>query len=408
MHEAMKRSWKNNSKNKLKHYKKLSTVKSSVNGVTERTMNVAWNLLASVDTFSKILLNHLSPAYCSMFACVNRTFHDLIHDHQELSYRSQIPCAFMFVQCTSMRRYDQASSPSDRTGEFHQFTRPIAMEWLMGVVTEEALGTEVYYHAINIFDRFYETRTDLRTLFPHQVKVQLVILACLLVAFKLHGDCVGGIKTHFSAGRCHYHSAGRFSVKHIIDMERIVLQTLGYNLPAQYGYDMQKCLDHILSCSNGVRALASYLIQLSMLDPANIGTRPLQLLASAYSTALVMHNRFDFPLPCIADLCGCGVDETKQIAINMINLFERDLCNVCFSRVHTTFRIRYLKTCSITNSIVIRNLHVGGWVRNLDLTSLLFGRVKESQGPIFPLPNLQLLPLISHSSSPSWSDVFSG
>lgn len=97
--------------------------------------------------------------------------------------------------------------------------RIILLDWMMEVCEEYKLHRETYYLAMNMFDRFMDTRTNVR-----KEQLQLLGVTCLFIASKI--EEIYPPKAHDFA----YVTDGACSVADLLDTELIICKVLNWKL----------------------------------------------------------------------------------------------------------------------------------------------------------------------------------
>ncbi|GHP06222.1 hypothetical protein PPROV_000496900 [Pycnococcus provasolii] len=169
--------------------------------------------------------------------------------------------------------------------------RAILVDWLLEVAWDVGDYEEVIFYATNYLDRCLSTMQMTRS------KLQLLGVACMLVANKYHGHQT------MSADDCKSYTDNAYECKELIDMEQIVLQTLNFQLDMRTSYSyLRKYLRSLLLPSTGdlkhseftsdarLSNLSRYLLDLTLLDIHFLDYEPTKVAASALLVALYTLN----------------------------------------------------------------------------------------------------------------------
>ncbi|XRB15459.1 cyclin N-terminal domain-containing protein [Pseudoscourfieldia marina] len=169
--------------------------------------------------------------------------------------------------------------------------RAILVDWLLEVAWDVGDYEEVIFYATNYLDRCLSSMQMTRP------KLQLLGVACMLVANKYHGHQT------MSADDCKSYTDNAYECKELIDMEQIVLQTLNFQLDMRTSYSyLRKYLRSLLLPSTGdlkhseftsdarLSNLSRYLLDLTLLDIHFLDYEPTKVAASALLVALYTLN----------------------------------------------------------------------------------------------------------------------
>eukprot|EP01087_Luapelamoeba_hula_P020327 TRINITY_DN6923_c0_g1_i1.p1 TRINITY_DN6923_c0_g1~~TRINITY_DN6923_c0_g1_i1.p1 ORF type:complete len:596 (+),score=91.88 TRINITY_DN6923_c0_g1_i1:366-2153(+) len=153
--------------------------------------------------------------------------------------------------------------------------RGILVDWLVEVAEEYDLTSETLYLSVNFLDRFLSLAQPI-----DRRAFQLVGVSCMLIAAKYEEICPPALEEFI------YIAANTYQREEILQMEILILTTLGFDLTAA---TCKVFLRRFLKAAEAdliLAFLASYLAELSLLEYSLIKYLPSQLAAASVFLAL--------------------------------------------------------------------------------------------------------------------------
>lgn len=147
--------------------------------------------------------------------------------------------------------------------------RRIAVSWLVEVAGEFQLHTETVYLAVALLDRYLSTQAIKRSF------LQLVSTTCMFLAAKHEEEVVPSVNDFTNiADNC-------FTKADLLRMESVVLDTLEFRLNVPTPHDFLQLYMQGAAVGPRTRALATYVLELTLLDYAFVGQRGSVVAAAA-------------------------------------------------------------------------------------------------------------------------------
>ena len=158
--------------------------------------------------------------------------------------------------------------------------RRIVVDWMVEVHWNWELCPVSIFRSVDYLDRFMA----LTSIEVSQERFQLVAITCLWIAAKVEDTDVPGIAD------CTYICDGAYKSDQIKEVEKIILNTLNYELypPIAYNFIDNWLLEEELS-------LAYYILELALLEHGLVSTTPSEMASSAQQLAL--HISRQTPIP---------------------------------------------------------------------------------------------------------------
>jgi len=157
--------------------------------------------------------------------------------------------------------------------------RAAALSWLVEVCQEFCLVQETLHLGAALLDRFLSaTRAVPRS------QLQLLAVTCLLIAAKHEEEALPSIYDLASvADNC-------FTPNDILRMECIVLSCLEFRITCPTAHTFLSLIKGMLDLHPAMHSLASYLIELSILEYDMLDLLPSQLASGAVAIAAITFN----------------------------------------------------------------------------------------------------------------------
>jgi hypothetical protein len=157
--------------------------------------------------------------------------------------------------------------------------RRILVDWLSEVAQELKLQSDTLFLSVNYIDRFLELRAVVTD------DLQLLGITCMWMASKYEEVYCPTVQ------QCADMTAGTYTWQQIVQMEAVVLAVLDYSLTAPTAKLFQRYVAQFAPVeSNDMYFLASYLLELSLLNEQFLAYKPSQVAASALHLSLLMLN----------------------------------------------------------------------------------------------------------------------
>lgn len=151
--------------------------------------------------------------------------------------------------------------------------RAILIDWLIEVHDKFELMNETLYLTVNLIDRFLSKQAVVRK------KLQLVGLVALLLACKYEEVSVPIVEDLVVI------SDKAYTRNDVLEMEKIMLNTLQFNMSLPTQYPFLKRFLKAAKSDKKLETLASFLIELALVDYEMLRYQPSLLAASAVYTA---------------------------------------------------------------------------------------------------------------------------
>ncbi|GKT36365.1 Cyclin like protein [Aduncisulcus paluster] len=146
--------------------------------------------------------------------------------------------------------------------------RSVLVDWISEVHTRLKLANESFFHAVTIIDRFLAKKKIAKS------QLQLVGIACLLIASKFEESYTPCVKTFL------YMSGQTYRRRELLEMEKVVLNTLKFQLSNPTSITFLRRYARIAGMSNRDRYLSFYLAELSQIEYKLLSFAPSMVAAS--------------------------------------------------------------------------------------------------------------------------------
>ena len=318
-----------------------------------------------------MLADRLPPFYTTMFACVSKACNNIVCSDPVLEQRRRVLCAHTMQQLIAGRAdtIPQMVTAPQRATEFYQKSRPQSLNWLMHVTFTEKMDPRLFFHAVALFDRFYDANRNLQTVPTHIDKIELVATACLVIACKLHGVSTQTDKDRdFGFADLVKYWTTPYVKRDAAAMERIVLTALDFRIAEPVLHDGIYTLLRVFNFTLPDALLVLYLVRLAQLDPTKIGEPPMHVLAAVFSVVALLGMASPFTWECFADMCGADPDWVAACVADLLNLFVNDCCAAHHKHCNTTQAYkRYHAHCRKYKLTAVDNVQVSLCVQKYGL-----------------------------------------
>ncbi|OIV93560.1 hypothetical protein TanjilG_04792 [Lupinus angustifolius] len=164
--------------------------------------------------------------------------------------------------------------------DINEKMRAILIEWLIEVHDKFDLVQETLFLTINLIDRFLAKQTVVRK------KLQLVGMVALLLACKYEEVSVPVVGDFILL------SDNAYSRKEVLEMERLMLNTLQFNMSVPTAYVFIRRFLKAAEADKKLELLAFFLIELSLMEYEMLKFPPSMQAAAAVYTAQCTVNGF--------------------------------------------------------------------------------------------------------------------
>ncbi|XP_037303781.2 G2/mitotic-specific cyclin-B2-like isoform X1 [Pungitius pungitius] len=154
--------------------------------------------------------------------------------------------------------------------------RALLVDWLVQVHSRFQLLQETLYLAVAVLDRFLQVQPVSRG------KLQLVGVAAMLLACKYEEMYAPEL------GDFTYISDDAFTKAQLLEMERLVLRTLNFELGRPLPLHFLRRASKVANSDVQRHTLAKYLMELTLLDYAMVHYRPSEIAAAALSLSQLL------------------------------------------------------------------------------------------------------------------------
>jgi len=197
---------------------------------------------------------------------LNAIFDGDAQDSQMISeYSPDIFARLLEKEALCLPQPDYMDGQADINGKM----RAILVDWLVEVHMKYHLRPETLFLTVNIIDRYLSLKPIARK------KLQLLGVVAMLIAAKFEEIDPPKVQD-FS-----YITGNTYSKKDILNMEAVVLITLGFRIAAPTPAHFFDRLQRANSCNCMHSALAQYVLELSLLDIRSLRQAPSVLVGAS-------------------------------------------------------------------------------------------------------------------------------
>lgn len=235
-----------------------------------------------------------------------------------------------------------------RHPSLNEAMRKILIDWLVDVHRKFKLRSATLFMAVNIIDRFMEMTTDA---IPKS-KYQLFGITCLFIAAKYEEIYPPGL------GDFVYVCADTYTAHHILDMEGVILNQLGFNLVYSsslqlfgiYAEESNQKLT-LEQLEEKERHLVTYLLFLSLVNyGTSIISDKLKLASAMFLTFKILNSRHLSADVLASEFC-LRSDDIKRVALEMFTFLGNEENEEKFTAVRRMFNhnlFGYISTIKLT------------------------------------------------------------
>lgn len=243
-------------------------------------------LIDCEDGLVKKVFDSLPHSSLRNSAAVCKSFHRLINSDVTLSWRVSLTSSSHLTMIHSLEdTLKIAPLPSPILLETRRILfnthRKILLDWLVDVQSEYQLSIETLHTAFILIDRCLQIKQDLQT-----AHIQLLGASCLFIAAKFCET------SHPSLSDLVWVCDHAFTHQQHRDMEMEVLDMTGYDVRSVTPCSCIEALCHLLQQPDAIKAMASYMADLFMLESDSVG-RSASCIAAA--SLLVAFNTVNPP-----------------------------------------------------------------------------------------------------------------
>lgn len=160
--------------------------------------------------------------------------------------------------------------------------RGVLIDWLAEVHYKFKLLPETLFLAVNLIDRFLSLRA------VSMAKLQLVGVTALFIAAKYEEVIAPSVQNFI------YMSDGGFKDKEILQAERYMLQTLGFQLSFPSPMNFLRRISKADNYDIHARTVAKYLMEIPLLDPSFLECPPSMISGAALCLARRMIGQYEW------------------------------------------------------------------------------------------------------------------
>ncbi|KAJ0240732.1 Cyclin-B2-2 [Hirschfeldia incana] len=189
--------------------------------------------------------------------------------------------------------------------------RAILIDWLIEVHDKFELMNETLYLTVNLIDRFLSKRAVVRK------KLQLVGLVALLLACKYEEVSVPIVEDLVVI------SDKAYTRNDVLEMEKIMLNTLQFNMSLPTQYPFLKRFLKAAQSDKKLEMLASFLMELALVDYEMLRYAPSLLAASAvYTAQCTIHGFSEWSSTCEFH-SHYSEDQLRECSRRMVSLHQK-------------------------------------------------------------------------------------
>ncbi|KAL1225535.1 Cyclin-B2-1 [Cardamine amara subsp. amara] len=226
--------------------------------------------------------------------------------------------------------------------DLNEKMRAILIDWLIEVHDKFDLMNETLFLTVNLIDRFLSKRTVMRK------KLQLVGLVALLLACKYEEVSVPIVEDLVLI------SDKAYTRKDVLEMEKTMLSTLQFNISLPTQYPFLKRFLKAAQADKKCEILASFLIELAIVEYEMLQFPPSLLAATSVYTAQCTLNGFKKWNSTCEFHCYYSEDQLMECSRKLVSLHQRaatgNLTGVY--RKYNTSKFGYIAKCEAANFLV--------------------------------------------------------
>ncbi|MFH4978192.1 hypothetical protein AB6A40_004901 [Gnathostoma spinigerum] len=188
--------------------------------------------------------------------------------------------------------------------------RMILVDWLADVAVEYNLAQDTLHLTVSIIDR------TLSVIDCPRLKLQLIGATAVMIASKFEEIYPPELKEYV------YITDDTYTANQILRMEKVILDTLNYDLCAPTSQWFATRIAHKARCTKKTSCCMDYLLELALLDAWYLKCRSSVLAASALCLANVLTGPVPWPTELEEDT-GIGIDEMSVILPHLLQSFRK-------------------------------------------------------------------------------------
>ncbi|XP_010467538.1 PREDICTED: cyclin-B2-1-like [Camelina sativa] len=221
--------------------------------------------------------------------------------------------------------------------------RAILIDWLIEVHDKFDLMNETLFLTVNLIDRFLSKQAVMRK------KLQLVGLVALLLACKYEEVSVPVVEDLVLI------SDKAYTREDVLEMEKAMLSTLQFNISLPTQYPFLKRFLKAAQADKKCEVLASFLIELALVDYEMLRFQPSLLAATSVYTAQCTLDGFRQWNSTCEFYCHYSEDQLMECSRKLVSLHQRaatgNLTGVY--RKYNTSKFGYIAKCEAAHFLVL-------------------------------------------------------
>ncbi|CAH2051423.1 unnamed protein product [Thlaspi arvense] len=231
--------------------------------------------------------------------------------------------------------------------DLNEKMRAILIDWLIEVHDKFDLMNETLFLTVNLIDRFLSKKAVLRK------KLQLVGLVALLLACKYEEVSVPVVEDLVLI------SDKAYTRNDVLEMEKLMLSTLQFNVSLPTQYPFLKRFLKAAQAEKKCEILASFLIELALVEYEMLRFPPSLLAATAVYTAQSTLDGFRRWNSTCEFHCHYSEDQLIECARKMVNLHQKAATGKLTGvyRKYSTFKFGYIAKCEAAHFLVSTESH---------------------------------------------------
>lgn len=210
-------------------------------------------------------------------------------------------------------KYRVAPTYMSSQADINEKMRAILVDWLVEVHLKFKLMPETLFLTVNLIDRFLEIKQVTRR------NLQLVGVTAMLIASKYEEIWAPEVRDFV------YISDKAYTREQILAMEKLMLNTLKFNLtlPTPYNFQARFLKAAAVTADKQVTMLSSYLLELSLVDATMLKHSYSLLSAAATYVAMVAFDKLDAFPKALARHSGYSQEAILPCAAALVQLMQK-------------------------------------------------------------------------------------
>ena len=227
------------------------------------------NLDADTEWFITVKEDKIIRSDTPTFALATSTGHDHLHHENILKSTEYVNDIISYLRTTKVETTPFRDYMTSVQKEINPNMRSILVDWLVEVADEYSLTSETLFLTLNYLDRYLSLKSVKRN------KLQLVGITCMLVASKYEEIYAPQVDDF-----C-YITDNTYARDDILLMERHILDALRFELTQPTARQFLKYLTSVCGADSDLESLATYFIELALLDYGFLSYCPSVVASSA-------------------------------------------------------------------------------------------------------------------------------